>query len=75
MEPFFEEIADVLAANEPVRLLGFGNFSPRDKGARPGRNPKTGPAFLVTARRVVTFRAGRKLKAKMEARAEPRSTG
>ena len=75
VEQFFEEIADALAANEPVRLSGFGNFSPRDKGARPGRNPKIGAAFLITARRVVAFRAGRKLKAKMEARAGPRSTG
>ena len=75
VEQFFDEIVDVLAANEPVKLSGFGNFTPRDKGARPGRNPKTGAAFLITARRVVTFRAGRKLKARMEACAGPRSTG
>ncbi|MCY4564874.1 MAG: integration host factor subunit alpha [Gammaproteobacteria bacterium] len=75
VEQFFDEIADVLAANEPVKLSGFGNFTPRDKGARPGRNPKTGAGFLITARRVVTFRAGRKLKARMKAYAGPRSTG
>ncbi len=75
VEQFFDEIVDVLAANEPVKLSGFGNFTPRDKGARPGRNPKTGAGFLITARRVVTFRAGQKLKARMEACAGPRSTG
>ena len=75
VEQFFDEIADVLVANEPVKLSGFGNFSPRDKGARPGRNPKTGEAFPIAARRVVTFRAGQKLKARMEAYAGPQSTG
>ncbi len=75
VEQFFDEIVGVLAANEPVKFSGFGNFTPRDKGARPGRNPKTGAPFLITARRVVTFRAGRKLKARMEAYAEPRSVG
>ncbi len=73
VEQFFDEIADVLAANEPVKVSGFGNFTPRDKGARPGRNPKTGEAFLITARRVVTFRAGQKLNARMEACAGPQS--
>ena len=75
VEQFFDEIADVLAANEPVKLSGFGNFTPRDKSARPGRNPKTGEAFLIAARRVVTFRAGQKLKVRMKACAGPRSTG
>ena len=75
VEQFFAEIADVLAANEPVKLSGFGNFTPRDKGERPGRNPKTGETIPVAARRVVTFRAGQKLKARMEACAGPQSEG
>ena len=75
VEQFFDEIAAVLASNEPVKLSGFGNFSPRDKGARPGRNPKTGEAFPIGPRRVVTFRAGQKLKARMEAYAGPQSKG
>ena len=73
VEQFFDEIADVLAANEPVKLSGFGNFTPRDKGARPGRNPKTGEAFPIAPRRVVTFRAGQKLRARMDAYAGPPS--
>ena len=42
--------------------LGFGNFDLRDKNQRPGRNPKTGEDIPITARRVVTFRPGQKLK-------------
>ena len=73
VEQFFDEIAAVLEDNEPVKLSGFGNFTPRDKGERPGRNPKTGETIPITARRVVTFRAGLKLKARMEAYAGQRS--
>lgn len=75
VEKFFGEIAAVLADNEPVKLSGFGNFSPRDKGERPGRNPKTGEVFPIAARRVVTFRAGQKLNARMEAYPGPQSKG
>ena len=75
VEQFFDEIAGVLASNEPVKLSGFGNFSLRDKGERPGRNPKTGEVCPIAARRVVTFRAGQKFKARMEAYAGPRSKG
>ena len=46
---------------------GFGNFDLRDKNERPGRNPKTGEEIPITARRVVTFRPGQKLKARVEA--------
>ena len=56
-------IADRLAAGEPVGISGFGSFDVRDKSARMGRNPKTGEAPPIAARRVVTFRASAKLKA------------
>ena len=42
------------------------NFILRDKKARPGRNPKTGEDVMISSRRVVTFRAGQKLKARVE---------
>ncbi len=67
VELFFEEIRDSLAANSQVKLSGFGNFDIRDKGERPGRNPKTGEEIPITARRVVTFRPGQKLKSRVEA--------
>ncbi len=63
----FQELAACLVAGEPVKLSGFGNFDLRDKNARPGRNPKTGEKVLITARRVVTFRPGNKLKARVKA--------
>lgn len=67
VESFFEEIRQALEAGTPVKLSGFGNFDLRDKGERPGRNPKTGEQIPISARRVVTFRPGQKLKARVEA--------
>ena len=64
---YFEELTASLAVGENVRLSGFGNFDLRDKDARPGRNPKTGEEIPITARRVVTFRPGQKLKVRVEA--------
>ena len=64
---FFQELQASLADGEPIRLTGFENFDLRDKKERPGRNPKTGEKVPIAARRVVTFRAGRKLKARVEA--------
>lgn len=66
VECFFEEIRHALEGNEPVRLSGFGNFELRDKTPRPGRNPKTGEEIPISARRVVTFRPGQKLRARVE---------
>ena len=73
VELFFEEVRSSLETNEHVKLSGFGNFDLRDKSQRPGRNPKTGEEIPITARRVVTFRPGQKLKARVEAYAGPRS--
>jgi integration host factor subunit alpha len=66
VELFFEEIKASLAHGEQVKLSGFGKFELRDKNSRPGRNPKTGEEIPITARRVVTFRSGQKLKARVE---------
>ena len=71
VETFFEELAQCLERNEQVKLSSFGNFDLRDKRERPGRNPKTGEEIPITARRVVTFRPGQKLKARVEAYAGP----
>ena len=67
VELFFEEIRSALAEGQQVKLSGFGNFDLRSKKQRPGRNPKTGEEIPITARRVVTFRPGQKLKARVEA--------
>lgn len=70
VELFFEEIRTALENNEQVKLSGFGNFDLRDKSTRPGRNPKTGEEIPISARRVVTFKPGQKLKARVENRVE-----
>ena len=66
VENFFEEIRAALQAGDDVKLSGFGNFELRDKASRPGRNPKTGESIPVSARRVVVFKPGQKLRARVE---------
>ncbi len=60
---YFHQLVACLALGEQIKLSGFGNFDLRDKNERPGRNPKTGEKALITARRVVKFSPGNKLKA------------
>jgi integration host factor subunit alpha len=67
VEMFFEEIRNALESGQQVKLSGFGNFNLRYKNERPGRNPKTGEEIPITARRVVSFHPGQKLKARVEA--------
>lgn len=69
---FFSQVRDTLTEGEQVKLSGFGNFDLRVKGERPGRNPKTGEEIPISARRVVTFRPGQKLKSRVEAYAGSR---
>ncbi len=66
VEVFFEEIRETLESGEQVKLSGFGNFDLRVKSERPGRNPKTGEDIPISARKVVTFRPGQKLKSRVE---------
>ena len=66
VELFFEEIKGSLENGEQVKISKFGKFELRDKSSRPGRNPKTGEEIPIAARRVVTFRSGQKLKARVE---------
>lgn len=72
VDAFFESMRDTLASGEQVKLSGFGNFDLRQKNERPGRNPKTGEEIPISARRVVTFRQGQKLKDRVDAYAGPK---
>ncbi|MBE2894173.1 integration host factor subunit alpha [Spirabiliibacterium falconis] len=65
VESFFEQIRSALEQGEDVKLSGFGNFQLRDKKSRPGRNPKTGESVAVSARRVVVFKPGQKLRSRV----------
>ena len=66
VEQFFEEMGRVLTKGEQIKLSGFGNFELRDKSSRPGRNPRTGEDVPISARRVVTFKPGQKLRAQID---------
>lgn len=66
VEQFFNEITDVLVSGECVKISGFGNFELRDKASRPGRNPRTGEEVPISARRVVTFKPGQKLRIQVD---------
>ena len=59
---FFDQIIATLKTGEEIKLSSFGNFVVKEKTARPGRNPKTGEDVIISARKVVTFKAGPKLK-------------
>ena len=65
---FFETIASTLEKGEVEKLTGFGNFELKLKNARPGRNPKTGQEVTITPRRVTTFKAGQKLRNRIDAK-------
>jgi integration host factor subunit alpha len=71
VDTYFEAIREALERGENVKLSGFGNFQLRVKNQRPGRNPKTGEEIPISARRVVTFRPGQKLRARVEAYVRP----
>ncbi|GAB4012325.1 MAG: hypothetical protein Fur0010_08080 [Bdellovibrio sp.] len=58
----FKIIKDTLSKGEKVKISGFGNFSIRDKATRIGRNPQTGEAMEISARRVLTFKPSQVLK-------------
>jgi integration host factor subunit alpha len=66
VEQFYDEISEILVSGEQVKLSGFGNFELRDKAPRPGRNPRTGEEVPISARRVVTFKPGQKLRAQID---------
>lgn len=66
VEIYFQQICGALESGQQVKLSGYGNFELHDKNERPGRNPKTGESIPVSARRVVTFRSGQKLRARVE---------
>ncbi|GAB4168006.1 MAG: integration host factor subunit alpha [Wenzhouxiangellaceae bacterium] len=71
VDAWLELISLSLESGEQVKLSGFGNFQLRDKGERPGRNPKTGKEVPISPRRVVTFKPGQKLRTRVEAYVGP----
>lgn len=85
VDDFFQTLRNTLSQGQEVKLSSFGNFEIKDKRERPGRNPKTGEAIPVTARRVVTFKPSNTLKERVyslndqvpatEAKTKPKKQG
>ncbi len=59
---FFDEIVEQLAAGGRVELRGFGTFSTRSREGRTGRNPRTGDAVSIEAKRVPYFKPGKEMR-------------
>jgi len=55
-------ITEALANGDSVALVGFGTFSVRERGARTGRNPRTGETINISASKIPAFKAGKALK-------------
>lgn len=62
LEAVFSIMKDALETGEKIKVAGFGNFEVREKKDRKGRNPQTGEAITITARRVLTFKPSAVLK-------------
>ncbi len=62
VESLLGHMSKALATGDNVKISGFGSFLLRDKGARVGRNPKTGVEVVIPPRRVLTFRASQTMR-------------
>jgi len=62
LEWVLELFKSTLKKGEPISIPNFGVFTVRNKDSRRGRNPRTGEEFIISPRRVVTFRASVHLK-------------
>ncbi|MEP7038870.1 MAG: HU family DNA-binding protein [Acidobacteriota bacterium] len=62
VEIIFDSIVSTLNKGEKIELRGFGSFRVRHRNARKGRNPKTGEAVSIPAKRVAYFKPGKDLK-------------
>lgn len=57
-----DTITKALCEGDKVQLVGFGTFEVRERGARTGKNPRTGEAIEIAASKVPSFKAGKALK-------------
>ena len=66
LETVLEQISNALINGKSVKLSSFGTFIPRQKRERIGRNPKTGVSATINARRVISFKASKLMKERIE---------
>ena len=62
VQTVLDSIVDSLKGGEKVELRGFGSFRLRERSSRQGRNPKTGKAVFVPAKKIPYFKPGKDLK-------------
>lgn len=62
VDAVFKAVSDALKRGEKAVITGFGTFSVRKRVARTGRNPQTGSALQIPARKTPGFTAGKTLK-------------
>lgn len=66
LEAFIDGVSAALKSGEKITIVGFGTFTVKKRAARKGRNPATGASIKVKAKKVVKFRAGYELAAKLK---------
>ncbi len=59
---FVDAVEEAVAGGESVQLIGFGTFETRTRGAREGRNPRTGETVKIAAAKAPVFKAGKAFK-------------
>ncbi len=62
VEAFVSTVEETLVSGDSIRLIGFGTFEVRERGARTSRNPRTGEKIEVAASKAPAFKAGASLK-------------
>lgn len=67
LKSFIESVEEALISGDKVQLIGFGTFETRDRAERKGRNPKTKQEIIIPASKAPVFKAGKELKAKVNA--------
>lgn len=65
LDSFVAGVTKSLKGGGKVTLVGFGTFSVSKRAARTGRNPQTGAAIKIKAKKVARFKAGKDLSAKI----------
>jgi DNA-binding protein HU-beta len=65
LDSFVDTVTKTLKKGDKVTLVGFGTFSVSKRAARMGRNPQTGEAIKIKAKKVARFKAGKELSSKV----------
>ncbi len=65
LDSFIAGVTKTLKSGDRLILVGFGTFSVSKRAARKGRNPSTGEAIKIKAKKVAKFKASKELSGKL----------